>query len=78
MADGPWCGSGSSWWAARSGDIAEEGERTLAVGTGEGFGRREFQGDLGRLAEEAAEEVSVLFGSSSGEAVVAHSGEPFG
>ena len=78
MADVRWCGSGSSWWAARSGDIPEEDERTLAVGTGEGFGRREFQGDFGRLAEEAAEEVSVLFGSSGGEAVVAHPGETFG
>jgi len=78
MANGRWCGSGSSWWTARSGDFAKEGEFPLAVGTGEGFGRREFQGDFGRLAEEAAQEVSVLFGGSGGEAVVTHPHEAFG
>ena len=50
----------------------------MAVGTGEGFGSWKFQGDFRGLAEEAAQEVTVLFGGSGGEAVVAHSHEAFG
>ena len=68
----------SSWWAARSGEIAEEGEFSLAVGTGEGFGWWRSERDFGGLAEEAAQEVAVLPGGSSGEAVVADSHEAFG
>lgn len=57
--------------------FAKEGELTLTVGTGEGFGSWKFESDFGGLAEESAQDVAVLFGSSGGEAVVAHSHEAF-
>ena len=77
MVDVFWNGKRSSWWTAWSGDFAEEGEHALAVGTGEGFGWWKFERDFGSLAEEAAQEVAVLFSGSGGEAVVAHSHEAF-
>lgn len=45
---------------------------------GECFGGWKAWRDFGGLAEEAAEEITVLFGGSGGEAVVADSGEAFG
>jgi len=49
----------------------------LAVGAGEGVGWRKVERDFGGLAEEAAQELAVLFGGSGGEAVVAHPHEAF-
>jgi hypothetical protein len=68
----------SSWRAAGSGDFAKEGEFTLAMRAGEGFGSGKVEGRFGDLSEEAAQEVAVLFGGSGGEAVVTHSHEAFG
>jgi hypothetical protein len=44
----------SSWRAAGSGDFAKEGEFTLAIRTGEGFGSGKVEGRFGDLSEGAA------------------------